>query len=234
MDAASVASTVHLGELGLDGRLRPVPGVLPAVVAAAQAGIRRVVVPWANREEAELVDGMTVLGAVNLAEVARWHGARRRGRRPGARRAVAAVADDRAAIRPRRGDRAARGRRCARRRGGGRSPPAHDRTARRGQDDARPAPARDPSRPRRPGRARDGIHPLARRRAGHAPLAHAAVRGAASLGEHGGARRRRARGRCDPARSRGRATECCSSTRRASSRRVCSTRCGSRSRAGRS
>ncbi len=74
MDAASVAATVHLGELGLDGRLRPVPGVLPAVVAAAQAGIRRVVVPWANREEAELVDGMTVLGAVNLAEVARWHG----------------------------------------------------------------------------------------------------------------------------------------------------------------
>ncbi|MFH8250082.1 YifB family Mg chelatase-like AAA ATPase [Microbacterium sp. B2969] len=75
MDAASIASTVHLGELGLDGRLRPVPGVLPAVVAAARAGITRVVVPWANREEAELVEGVTVLGAVSLAEVARWHGA---------------------------------------------------------------------------------------------------------------------------------------------------------------
>jgi magnesium chelatase family protein len=76
MDAASVAATVHLGELGLDGRLRPVPGVLPAVAAAAQAGVRRIVVPWANREEAELVDGVTVLGAVDLAEVARWHGAK--------------------------------------------------------------------------------------------------------------------------------------------------------------
>lgn len=75
MDAASIATTVHLGELGLDGRLRPVPGVLPAVAAAARAGIRRVVVPWANREEAELVDGVTVLGAVDLAEVAAWHGA---------------------------------------------------------------------------------------------------------------------------------------------------------------
>lgn len=75
MDAASVAATVHIGELGLDGRLRPVPGVLPAVAAAAQAGIRRVVVPSANREEAELVDGVRVLGAVNLAEVAVWHGA---------------------------------------------------------------------------------------------------------------------------------------------------------------
>ncbi|HWI30979.1 MAG TPA: magnesium chelatase domain-containing protein, partial [Microbacterium sp.] len=38
MDAASVEATVHIGELGLDGRLRPVPGVLPAVHAAARAG----------------------------------------------------------------------------------------------------------------------------------------------------------------------------------------------------
>lgn len=75
MDAASVASSVHLGELGLDGRLRPVPGVLPAVVAAAAAGVRRVVVPQANRAEAELVSGVEVFGAVDLAEVARWHGA---------------------------------------------------------------------------------------------------------------------------------------------------------------
>ncbi|MFG6445429.1 YifB family Mg chelatase-like AAA ATPase [Microbacterium sp. P07] len=74
MDAAGVASTVHLGELGLDGRLRPVPGVLPAVVAAARAGIRRVVVPRANLDEAELVDGVDVCGATCLAEVVRWHG----------------------------------------------------------------------------------------------------------------------------------------------------------------
>ena len=52
MDVASVERTVHIGELGLDGRLRPVPGVLPAVHAAARAGFRRVVVPHANRAEA--------------------------------------------------------------------------------------------------------------------------------------------------------------------------------------
>lgn len=74
MDAASVASAVHLGELGLDGRLRPVPGVLPAVVAAHRAGHRRVVVPYANAAEAELVEGMEVVGAVNLAQVVAWHG----------------------------------------------------------------------------------------------------------------------------------------------------------------
>ncbi|MGC5223323.1 YifB family Mg chelatase-like AAA ATPase [Micromonospora sp. DT81.3] len=75
MDVASVERTVHIGELGLDGRLRPVPGVLPAVHAAARAGFRRAVVPHANLAEAELVDGMTVLGAACLADVARWHGA---------------------------------------------------------------------------------------------------------------------------------------------------------------
>jgi magnesium chelatase family protein len=37
--------TVLLGELGLDGRVRPVRGILPAVLAAAQAGFTRVVVP---------------------------------------------------------------------------------------------------------------------------------------------------------------------------------------------
>ncbi|MDN3494521.1 YifB family Mg chelatase-like AAA ATPase [Planococcus sp. APC 4015] len=74
LDAASVAATAHLGELGLDGRLRPVPGVLPSVVAAARSGIRRVIVPAANLEEARLVDGIDVVGAVNLAAVAARHG----------------------------------------------------------------------------------------------------------------------------------------------------------------
>lgn len=74
LNATSLAATVHIGELGLDGRLRPVPGILPAVAAAARAGIRRVVVPFANRAEAGLVEGMDVFGAVNLRDVARHHG----------------------------------------------------------------------------------------------------------------------------------------------------------------
>ena len=66
---------VHLGELGLDGRLRPVHGVLPAVAAAVAAGHPRVVVPAANAVEAGLVPGALVVGARNLAEVAHWYGA---------------------------------------------------------------------------------------------------------------------------------------------------------------
>lgn len=75
LDLAAVASTVHLGELGLDGRLRPVAGVLPAVLAAARAGRRRVVVPAANLAEASLVDDVDVFGAASLAEVACRYGA---------------------------------------------------------------------------------------------------------------------------------------------------------------
>lgn len=74
LDRHSLAETVHLGELGLDGRLRPVVGVLPAVLAAARAGFRRVIVPHGNLSEAELVDGIEVRGAVSLRDVARAHG----------------------------------------------------------------------------------------------------------------------------------------------------------------
>ena len=75
MDAASLAQTVHIGELGLDGRLRPVPGVLPAVMAAVREGKSRVIVPYANEAEASLVEGIEVIGAVSLGDVARRHGA---------------------------------------------------------------------------------------------------------------------------------------------------------------
>ncbi|RJK98476.1 ATP-binding protein [Vallicoccus soli] len=52
---------VLLGELGLDGRVRPVRGVLPAVLAAAAGGARRVVVPAGNAREAALVPDVEVV-----------------------------------------------------------------------------------------------------------------------------------------------------------------------------
>jgi len=56
---------IFLGELALDGRLRPVPGVLPAVLAAARFGATHVVVPESNAGEARLVPG--VLGDMGSA-----------------------------------------------------------------------------------------------------------------------------------------------------------------------
>lgn len=75
IDPRSIVATVHIGELGLDGRIRPVPGVLPAVFAAARAGFASVIVPRANEAEARLVPGIEVRAAASLAEVAVWHGA---------------------------------------------------------------------------------------------------------------------------------------------------------------
>ena len=65
----SVDRLVLLGELGLDGSVRAIRGVLPAVLAAARAGHRQVVVPAANADEAALVDAIEVLPATTLAEV---------------------------------------------------------------------------------------------------------------------------------------------------------------------
>ncbi len=56
------------GELALDGRLRSVPGVLPAAVSALDAGLERVIVPASNVEEARLVDGLEVIGVRSLRE----------------------------------------------------------------------------------------------------------------------------------------------------------------------
>ncbi len=57
-----------LGELALNGELRPVQGVLPAILAARDAG-RAVVIPAANAAEAALVDNATILPAHQLADV---------------------------------------------------------------------------------------------------------------------------------------------------------------------
>ncbi|MDN5724557.1 MAG: YifB family Mg chelatase-like AAA ATPase [Propionibacteriales bacterium] len=61
--------TVLVGELGLDGRVRAVRGVLPAVLAASDKKFRRVIVPLQVAAEAELVDEMRVVGVGNLAQL---------------------------------------------------------------------------------------------------------------------------------------------------------------------
>ena len=62
-------SVLFLGELSLDGRLRPVRGVLPAVLAAAKAGLSKAIVPEPNLEEAQLVPGAQIFGARSLRQV---------------------------------------------------------------------------------------------------------------------------------------------------------------------
>ena len=64
--------TVLLGELALDGRVRPVKGVLPAVLAAKREGWPAVVVPVDNLAEASLVDGVEVWGVRTLGQLHKW------------------------------------------------------------------------------------------------------------------------------------------------------------------
>jgi magnesium chelatase family protein len=71
----AVHRIVHVGELGLDGRIRAVRGVLPAVLAAARAGVAAVVVPPENVAEAQLVDGIAVHAPRDLATLLGWYAA---------------------------------------------------------------------------------------------------------------------------------------------------------------
>ncbi|HPX35073.1 MAG TPA: YifB family Mg chelatase-like AAA ATPase, partial [Mycobacterium sp.] len=64
--------TVLLGELALDGRVRPVNGVLPAVLAAKTQGWPSVIVPVDNLAEASLVDGIEVFGVRTLRGLLHW------------------------------------------------------------------------------------------------------------------------------------------------------------------
>ena len=69
---AASDGVMFFGELGLDGRLRPVPGVLPAVAAAAPKGFGTVMVAEQNAPEAALVPGVRVIAAGSLAAAADW------------------------------------------------------------------------------------------------------------------------------------------------------------------
>ncbi len=66
--AEPLVNTLFLGELALDGNLRSVRGVLPAVLQAAKSGISRVVVPKANGAEAALVKDVAVYTVDSLRE----------------------------------------------------------------------------------------------------------------------------------------------------------------------
>lgn len=60
------------GELGLDGSLRPVRGVLAIALTARRLGARRLVVPAANRAEASVVEGLSIWGAEDLPQLLEW------------------------------------------------------------------------------------------------------------------------------------------------------------------
>lgn len=77
-----VVDVVHIGELGLDGSVREVRGVLPLVVAARRAGVARVVVPLTCAPEARLVEGIEVIPVARLDDLVTRYRALDRGESP--------------------------------------------------------------------------------------------------------------------------------------------------------
>lgn len=65
---ANLNNIIVLGELGLDGSVRSVKGVLPMIHSALENGITTCMVPLANAKEAALVKGMTVIGVSHITE----------------------------------------------------------------------------------------------------------------------------------------------------------------------
>ena len=60
---------LFIGELSLDGEVRPVPGILPLVMKAREKGFTEVFVPYANKEEAALVSNITIYAIQTLRDV---------------------------------------------------------------------------------------------------------------------------------------------------------------------
>jgi len=66
---AGAVRRAFVGELGLDGTLRPVKGILNSVASAQAAGFSEIIIPVENAQEAALIEGITILPARNLREV---------------------------------------------------------------------------------------------------------------------------------------------------------------------
>ncbi len=66
---ADLNGVVFLGELALDGALRPASGILPLLISAKAAGYKKFVIPEGNAAEAAYIEGIEVYAAASLSEV---------------------------------------------------------------------------------------------------------------------------------------------------------------------
>lgn len=68
IEGEELERTLVIGELGLDGRVQEVPGILPIVLEARRAGCRTCILPIRNAPEGALVEGIRILGVRHLKE----------------------------------------------------------------------------------------------------------------------------------------------------------------------
>lgn len=69
LQASSIAEYVIMGEIALDGTIRPIKGALPIAIQALKDGFKGVLLPKSNAQEAAIVKGISVYGVSHLKEV---------------------------------------------------------------------------------------------------------------------------------------------------------------------
>jgi magnesium chelatase family protein len=72
IESPILEDTIFLGELSLDGTLRPVKGALPIAVEAKRKGLKRIILPSESSKEASIVEGIDVYGVDNLYNVVQF------------------------------------------------------------------------------------------------------------------------------------------------------------------
>ena len=72
IELQDLENTVFIGELSLNGNLNKVNGILPMCIEAKKLGIKRIILPEENTKEASVVNGLEVVGAINLKEVVEY------------------------------------------------------------------------------------------------------------------------------------------------------------------
>lgn len=68
----SLNDAIFIGELSLDGKINKINGVLPICIEARRLGIKKVIVPYENNDEAAIVEGIDVIGVKTLEEVVNY------------------------------------------------------------------------------------------------------------------------------------------------------------------
>lgn len=70
-DLRPMAGCAAVGELGLDGKIKPVSGIMTMVMAAREQGIRRMMLPARNMREGMVIEGMEIIGVESLGQIVR-------------------------------------------------------------------------------------------------------------------------------------------------------------------
>ena len=72
IDINKLVNTIFIGELSLDGKVNRVNGILPMCIEAKELGIKRIILPKANANEASVVEDIDIIAINNIEELIKY------------------------------------------------------------------------------------------------------------------------------------------------------------------